>query len=358
MKHSFFLPLLLTLIMQQVCVACSHNNDDDISKTTLDWADKSLWYDGTNRLGNIDASQPDVIYFLPTCLTAWKDEAGTVHYNADPKRADHLEAWRLSAELADTIFATHANLFLPYYRQAVFEGLEGDHAAEAWQTATSDATEAFDYYLKHYNNGRPFILAGYSQGGQMVKEVLKHMGDDAYKRLIAAYVVGYGVTATDTMTQPGHKSSHIVLAKDSASCGVTVNFNSVTTTSAICPLLCDGNIACINPVSWTTTATPATLLAAGQAGQADDARFPYATAVAAANAQEPVTVSVDPANHVLVVNGIDAQRYHLQALDSFFKVGNLHLQELFFYADCLRHNVLLRSANKQAATTKTVTRKK
>lgn len=353
MKHSFFLPLLLTLIMQQVCVACSSDKDENKSTTTLNWADKTLWYDGNNRLNNINPSQPDIIYFLPTCLTAWTDETGTIHYNADPTRADHLEAWKLSAELADTIFATRANLFLPYYRQAVFEGLEGEHAAEAWQTATLDATESFDYYLKHYNNGRQFILAGYSQGGQMVKEVLKHMDDDAYHRLIAAYVVGYGITPTDTMTQPDHKSSHIVLAKDSASCGVTVNFNSVTTTDAISSLLCRDNIGCINPVSWTTSATPATLLEAGQTGKADDARFPYATAVAAANPSTPVTVSVDPQNHVLIVNGINAQRYHLSALDSFFKVGNLHLQELFFYEDFLRHNVLLRSNNKQKSTVKT-----
>lgn len=347
MKHSLFLPLLLTLIMQQVCVACSHENHDDTPTTALDWADKSLWYDGNNRLANINQSEPDVVYFLPTCLTAWTDESGTVHYNADPTHADHLEAWKLSAELADTIFATHANLFLPYYRQAVFEGLEGEHAAKAWQTATLDATEAFDYYMKHYNNGRPFILAGYSQGGQMVKEVLKHMDDDAYSHLIAAYVVGYGVTPEDTVTQPGHHTPHIVLAKDSTSCGVTVNFNSVTTTAAISPLLCGNNIGCINPVSWTTTATPATLLSAGQAGKMDDARFPYATAVAASDPQKPVTVTVDPANHVLIVNGIDAQRYHLAALDSFFKVGNLHLQELFFYSDYLRRNVIVRSNNKK-----------
>lgn len=347
MKHSFCLLLLLTLIMQQVGAACSPDNHDDTPTTTLDWANKSLWYDGNNRLANINPSEPDVIYFLPTCLTAWTDESGTAHYNGDPTRADHLKAWKLSAELADTIFATRANLFLPYYRQVVFEGFEGEHAASAWQTATLDATQAFDYYMKHYNNGRPFILAGYSQGGMMVKEVLKHMDDAAYDKLIAAYVVGYGVTPTDTVTQPGHRSSHIVLAKDSMSCGVTVNFNSVTTTAAVSPLLCSNNIGCINPVSWTTDATPATLLRAGQESKADDVRFPYATAVAAADPQASVTVSVDPANHVLIVNGVDAQRYHLPALDSFFKVGNLHLQELFFYADYLRHNVIVRSNNKK-----------
>ena len=30
----------------------------------------------------------------------------------------------------------------------------------------ADVFAAFDYYIKHYNNGRPFILAGHSQGSQ------------------------------------------------------------------------------------------------------------------------------------------------------------------------------------------------
>ncbi len=343
--HPFLLPALLLLILQQMCMACSSNtgNENTDNNVSLDWADKNLWFEGDTRLTHTDASQPDVFYLLPTCVTAWADSAGGTHYNADPTSTAHREAWQLSAELADTIFATHANLYLPYYRQAVFEGLEGEHAEDAYAVATRDAIDAFDYYLKHYNNGRRFILAGYSQGGKMVAEILKHMDDDTYSRLIAAYVVGFGITAADTVTQAGHRMPHIRLATDSIATGVTVNFNSVTTTDAICPLLCRDNIGCINPVSWTTDNKPATLLAAGEKGKADDARFPYATAAAPSQPGTAVTVAIDTAHRVLVVSGIDAQRYFLPDLQHFFPVGNLHLQELFFYGDLLRHNVLLRS---------------
>ena len=311
--------------------------------TPLNWADKALWYEGDKRLNNIDGALPDVVYFLPTCVMDWTDDAGSVHHNADPFRADHLKAWQLSAQLADTIFATRANLFLPYYRQATFGGLQGDAAQESCGMAIADAVGAFDYYLQHYNHGRPFILAGYSQGGMMVKEVLKHMDDEAYGRLIAAYIVGYGVTAADTLTQPGHRLSHVRLAQDSLSRGVTVNFNSVTAPDAASALLSAGNIGCINPVSWTTSEVPATLLAAGATPKADDERFPYGTAVVPRSPDSAVTVRVDSVSHVLLVDGIDAHRYAFAPLGAFFPVGNLHLQELFFYADCLRHNVLLRS---------------
>lgn len=307
------------------------------------WADTALWYQGGERLAHIDPALPDVFYFLPTCVMDWTDSQGTVHHNANPRDPRHVAAWSLSAQLADTIFASRANLFLPYYRQATFSGLQGAAAPVAGGTAVTDALQAFDYYLKRYNGGRPFILAGYSQGGLMVKETLKHMADSTYKRLVAAYVVGYRITAADTAVQPGHRLSHIRLATDSIARGVTVCFNSVTSASAISPLLCGGNVACINPVSWTTSAAPATLLAAGAKAAADDARFPYGTAVVPTDASKPVTVNVDPQRHVLVVSGIDASRYTFAGLKDFFPEGNLHLQELFFYAPYLRRNVLLRS---------------
>ena len=37
---------------------------------------------------------------------------------------------------------------------------------------TLDGTAAFDYYIKHYNNGRPFILLGHSQGSTVMTNLL------------------------------------------------------------------------------------------------------------------------------------------------------------------------------------------
>lgn len=350
MKRFYFILLFAAVAF----VSCSNTSDNSLpspadttdtsSALHLNWADSTLWYEGEERLATVDANQVDVFYLLPTCLSAWTGSDGTIHYNADPSQTAHCEAWRLSAELADTIFATRANLFLPYYRQVVFDALEGEHATTAYDMATRDVLDSFDYYLAHYNGGRRFVLAGYSQGGQMVKALLKHMDDNTYRRLVAAYIVGFGVTAADTVTQSGHQTSHIRLAQNATDTGVTVAFNSVTQADAICPLLCRDNIACINPVSWTTSSTSAVLLKAGETPKTDDARFPYGTAVVAKDGSADVTVGIDATNHVLRVDNIDASRYFLPALQSFFPVGNLHLQELFFYGDHLRENVLLRSA--------------
>lgn len=46
--------------------------------------------------------------------------------------------------------------------------------SQRYPIALQDIEHAFDYYLKHYNQGRPFILAGHSQGAKSVIELLKH----------------------------------------------------------------------------------------------------------------------------------------------------------------------------------------
>ena len=71
---------------------------------------------------------------------------------------------------------------------------------------------------------------------------------------------------------------------------------------------------CINPVNWRTDSVRAQL-------------------------NDSVTVRVDAAHHVLLVEGLDPERYYLPSLGALFRVGNYHLQELEFYREFLTRNV-------------------
>lgn len=53
-----------------------------------------------------------------------------------------------------------------------------------------DVKAAFRHFLINYNQGRPFILAGFSQGGKSVVELMKHLSEEERKRMIATYVFG------------------------------------------------------------------------------------------------------------------------------------------------------------------------
>jgi hypothetical protein len=57
----------------------------------------------------------------------------------------------------------------------------------------TDIIAAFDYYIKNLNDGRPFILAGHSQGSIMILEILASYmkaNPEVYRRMIAAYAIG------------------------------------------------------------------------------------------------------------------------------------------------------------------------
>ena len=69
-----------------------------------------------------------------------------------------------------TAFATVGNVYAPYYRQD--NGSSVDRFNVISGIPTMDGVAAFDYYIKHYNNGRPFILVGHSQGATVLSNLL------------------------------------------------------------------------------------------------------------------------------------------------------------------------------------------
>jgi hypothetical protein len=92
------------------------------------------------------------------------------------------------------IFNACCRVFAPRYRQAstrAFRAMATGGEA-AFALAYADVQRAFDHYLKHDNKGRPFILAGHSQGARHAAQLLEDRidGTPLHKQLVAAYVVG------------------------------------------------------------------------------------------------------------------------------------------------------------------------
>ena len=88
----------------------------------------------------------------------------------------------------------------------------------------TDVYAALDYYFEHYNQGRPFILAGHSQGSLMLKIALcdyfrEHT--DYLERMVAAYVIGFSITTDDLEVNPALK-----FAEGVDDTGVIVSWNT------------------------------------------------------------------------------------------------------------------------------------
>jgi hypothetical protein len=70
--------------------------------------------------------------------------------------------------------------------------------------AYEDVKNAFQYYLDHYNHGRPIILAGHSQGSTHLRMILRDFFDNKplQSQLVAAYIPGIGMDKTEFSTIP------------------------------------------------------------------------------------------------------------------------------------------------------------
>lgn len=97
-----------------------------------------------------------------------------------------------------SVFNRAGRVFAPRYRQAhiscYFTITQADSAKafEAFMLAYSDVKAAFEFYLKNYNNGRPFIIASHSQGTTHAKFLMREFidGKPLQSKFIAGYLVG------------------------------------------------------------------------------------------------------------------------------------------------------------------------
>jgi hypothetical protein len=104
-----------------------------------------------------------------------------------------------------SIFNQAGKIYAPRYRQAHINSYSPKNSTDtlnavaAFELAYQDVKTAFEYYLAHYNNGRPIIIASHSQGSTHTKRLLKEFFDNKplAKKLIAAYVVGMAIDPGD-----------------------------------------------------------------------------------------------------------------------------------------------------------------
>ncbi|MBQ7568454.1 DUF3089 domain-containing protein, partial [bacterium] len=129
-----------------------------------------------------------------------------------------------------SVFEDSTNVFVPFYRQIGMR-YAGEVAKKTGSIEAAlsgrpydDISAALDYYFENYNQGRPFILAGHSQGASMAKYVLTHyfkQHPEYYKRMVAAYVIGFSVTKEDLKANP-----HLKFATGESDTGVIVSWNT------------------------------------------------------------------------------------------------------------------------------------
>ena len=317
MKGKHLLPILFGILI--LCIGyfcCTHlcsKSDNNQPQAAVpaepDYADTTQWYTCYRN------AAVDLFYIVSTETGDYTCNGLPCHY-ADTYN-DSIRPFLLGEMVGvDHIMSGQLNYFSPYYRQCTLQTFTSDSLMQSrLPMAMDDVRRAFAFYLEHLNGGRPFILAGFSQGAIAVIDLLKGMDSATYSRMVAAYVIGWRITEADLA-----QTRNIRPAKDSTDVGVTICYNSVRDNTCAIPLLSDGNRMAINPVNWRTDATPAKLVS------------PISP--------DTVTVTLDTNTLLLNVEGYSRTDYILPLIG---RDGNYHSLELSLYRDCLRRNVALRA---------------
>lgn len=194
----------------------------------------------------------DVFFLCPTVYVGGADSFN-MPLDDEAAKSDFLGATNMEKGIYDQ----DARFFAPYYRQVglnvyLFPAQEREPYLEL---AYEDVKDAFTYYLEHCNEGRPIILAGFSQGADMSLRLLKDCFADEQVNdlLVACYAIGWSITGEELAEYP-----HLRFAAGEDDTGVIICFNSESeeiTDSLMIPA--GTRTLAINPLNWKTDGTPA-----------------------------------------------------------------------------------------------------
>jgi hypothetical protein len=321
-------------ILVAVLIIISGCNKNDDSIDTIDYSITDHWLSLQSPV-----KSADVFYVYPS---AWQRTDADGNICTIDNKSMHAGAVSAFSRQA-TLFETSANIYAPFYRQADAGYVLGLPERERWDiiagVPSRDVIAAFDYYINHFNNGRPFILAGHSQGANILLFILsEYMADhpDVYKRMIAAYVIGYPVTQDFLDTNP-----HLKFAQGPDDNGVIISYNTQApdVVPGTNPVVSDIVGLVINPISWTRDETMAP--ASQSLGSfLPDASFKFNKVIGYADAK------VDVKNGVLICSTADENA--LIPLTAAFGKGVYHSFDYPFYYYDLQANVINRIKKFQA----------
>lgn len=192
-------------------------------------------------------SLADVFFIHPTTFTDKKDEhianaqIDDAYINAKTDYSSIL--------FQASVFNVSCRVFAPRYRQAHIQNFFSKDSVKskaAFAIAYADIKSAFEYYLLHYNHGRPIIIAGHSQGALMAEKLLHDYFENKplEKQLVAAYIIGWPVPKTYFKDLP--------MCSDSSQTGCICSWRTLRKNYVPSYLKNEnGNAWVTNPLSWT-----------------------------------------------------------------------------------------------------------
>jgi hypothetical protein len=280
----------------------------------------------------------DIFYLYPTAYFNTPSESSicSVTHEGMRQRAQENVANKGSA------FETVGNYFVPYYRQASLEYIvnqKDNDLTEFIDGPVTDIIEAFNYYMKNFNNGRPFILAGHSQGSILIAILLASsfkQHPDYLKSMVAAYIIGYGITQQYLMTNP-----HLSFAKGEKDIGVIISYNTESPGMMVKNITVPPDTVTINPISWkrdtikiiSDLSLGSHIVVRDKDGDLDDIL----------DVPHYADAQIDKNRGVVICSTANPEYFRINGGEKYFPLGILHNGDYSLYYYDLRKNAQLRA---------------
>lgn len=270
----------------------------------------------------------DVIYYYPT---AYFSEDITKCAISDIDDAGMVSTATSNVNTNCLVFSEMCNIYAPLYRQSdvSYASSLDDETFNSFMNFTSsqDPTAVIDYYFKNLNNGKPFILAGHSQGSATLVKLLENYfvnHPEYLERMVAAYAIGFSVTKDFLDSQP-----YLKFAERSDDTGVIVSWNTEGpgNNNADNFVVGKGAIS-INPLNWKRDETYAPVT------ENLGSYINGTTLPGVADAQ------INLERGVIVVTTEEAKKYVMpESFHSIFGPESYHGQDYGFFQENLKKNV-------------------
>ena len=208
-------------------------------QTKLDYSKAENWVERPT-----EATKPVDVFFIYPTVTGFRDPVQI----CEVTDSEMVAGAKFVRQVQTSVFEESCNIFMPFYRQISMPKPGTDYRFVTNYLSGFDATDALDYYLTNLNQGRPFILAGHSQGASVLIALLENYmtkHPEALKRMVAAYPIGFAVTK-DWLAKTGLK-----FAEGATDTGVIVSWNTEgpANLKEKNMTLAEGGIS-INPINW------------------------------------------------------------------------------------------------------------
>lgn len=288
-------------------------------KTKLDYSKAENWLEKPAEA----TKAVDVFYIYPT-VTGFRDPVQICEITD----SELVAGAKMVRQIQTSVFDESCNVFMPFYRQISMPKPGSDYSAIIDYISGFDATDALDYFLNNLNEGRPFILAGHSQGAATLIALLENYmtkHPEALSRMVAAYPIGFAVT-NDWLARTGLK-----FAEGATDTGVIVSWNTEgpANKDAKNVTLAPGGLS-INPINWKRDDTYASV----------KENLGSLTVEGKLVSPGIADARVDTVRGSVIVTTVDANLYAIPAdAADLFGPESYHLHDYGFFYNNMKQNI-------------------